>query len=102
MVQTSGNHDVRYSSASNRLWIACEWGRGKGRTEGRWKGAAYWILGCWEPNTELGADCRVSIAESRMPRVECQRVDRRESNAESRMPSVDCRESNAESRMPES
>ncbi|KAI9490998.1 hypothetical protein BDB00DRAFT_835570 [Zychaea mexicana] len=66
MVQTSGNHDVRYSSASNRLWIACEWGRGKGRTEGRWKeknllllsnagGAAYWILGCWEPNTEAGS-----------------------------------------------
>ncbi|KAI9494840.1 hypothetical protein BDB00DRAFT_817264, partial [Zychaea mexicana] len=48
---------------------------------------------------KLGADCRVSIAESRMPRVECQRVDRRESNAESRMPRVECRESNAERRL---
>ncbi|KAI9490000.1 hypothetical protein BDB00DRAFT_931521 [Zychaea mexicana] len=38
---------------------------------------------------KLGADCRVSIAESRMPRVECQRVECRESNAESRMPRVE-------------
>ncbi|KAI9493562.1 hypothetical protein BDB00DRAFT_822539 [Zychaea mexicana] len=112
MVQTSGNHDVRYSSASNRLWIACEWGRGKGRTEGRWKAICCCCRMLEELLTgysdagsrtlKLGADCRVSIAESRMPRVECQRVDRRESNAESRMPSVDCRESNAESRLPES
>ncbi|KAI9494187.1 hypothetical protein BDB00DRAFT_337231 [Zychaea mexicana] len=47
---------------------------------------------------KLGADCRVSIAESRMPRVECQRVDRRESNAERRLSRVECRASIVESR----
>ncbi|KAI9489966.1 hypothetical protein BDB00DRAFT_873693 [Zychaea mexicana] len=49
---------------------------------------------------KLGADCRVSIAECRLPRVECRESNARELIAESRMPRVECRASIVESQMP--